>query len=54
LQISDSAVSAESAAGFWTILGVCVHIQSGADGANSDGDNGDGDGDGDGDGTKNT
>jgi len=39
----------ESAARFPPIVGVCVHIWSGADGDGGDGDDGDGDGVGDGD-----
>jgi hypothetical protein len=46
-QISDSDFPAESAARFPRIVGVCVHIRSGADGDDCNG-NGDGDGDGDG------
>jgi len=38
----------ESAARFPPIVGVCVHIWSGADGDGGDGDDGDGDGVGDG------
>ena len=58
--------SAESAACFSSIVGICVLIWSGADGDDCDGDDGDdndgnvddvddaGDGDGDGDGTEST
>jgi hypothetical protein len=47
--------SAESAASFWSILGVCVRIRSGADGDDGNGDDSDGDdGDGAGDGTEST
>jgi hypothetical protein len=47
----------ESAPRFPSILGVCVRIQSLAEGHDGDGDGdgeGDGDGDGDGDGTEST
>jgi hypothetical protein len=48
----------ESAASFLSILGLCVRIQSGANGDDGDGDDGDGDDgdgdDGDGDGTEST
>jgi len=61
MQISNSVFSAESAASFPSILGVCVRIRStdGADGDGGDGDgdgagDGDGDGNGDGDGTEST
>jgi hypothetical protein len=56
MQISDSVFSAESAASFPSVLGVCKSIRSGADGDDGDGVNGDGAGDGagDGDGTKST
>jgi len=36
-QLSDSVFSVESAARFPSILGVCVHIQPGADGHNGHG-----------------
>jgi len=47
-QISNSNFPTESAAHFPPIVGICVHIWSGADGNSGDGDNGDGDGVGDG------
>jgi len=49
-QISDSDFPAESAARIPSIVGVCVHIWSGADGDDGEGDDGDGDGDDDSDG----
>jgi hypothetical protein len=46
MQISDSVFSAESAASFPSILGVCLRILSRAGGADGDDDDGDDDGDG--------
>jgi hypothetical protein len=53
--MSDTVCSAESAVSFASILGLYIHIRSGAHGDDGDGDDGDGDGDdGDGDGTEST